>query len=224
MRYFFLQPALALTLTMIAAAADTQSVNFDEGKPGEAPKGMTCNLTAKGRAGVWTLREEKDAPSRPLVLTQTDADRTSYRFPHCVLDGIVLKDLTLSVRFKPISGRVDQAAGLIFRYRDPDNYYVVRANALEGNVVLYKVEKGKRTDLKPVGAGFMAYGKKAKVPSGVWSELRVVVKGNAFDVALNGEALFRVQDTTFADAGRVGVWTKADSVTYFDDLKVSPAE
>jgi hypothetical protein len=220
MRHVF----LALGLTVFVAEAAAQSLTFDDQKAGEAPQGMTCALTGKGRAGAWALRAEADAPSPSLVLAQTDADATSYRFPHCVAEGIVAKDLTLGVRLKPMSGREDQAGGLVFRYRDPDNYYVVRANALEGNVVLYKVEKGKRTDLKPVGAGLGAYGKKAKVPLGAWSELRVTVFGNAFDVALNGEALFRVEDATFVAPGRVGVWTKADSVTYFDDLKVGSAK
>jgi hypothetical protein len=200
-----------------------QSVTFDEQKPGEGPRGMTCALTGKGRPGTWTVREEAGAPSRGIVLVQTDADATSYRFPHCVLDGVVIADLTLSVKLKPVSGRVDQAGGLVFRYRDPLNYYVVRANALESNVVLYKVEKGRRTDLKAEGTGFMAYGKKASVPSGAWSELRVVAHGGRFEVALNGEPLFQVQDATFAAPGQVGVWTKADSVTQFDDLKVSSA-
>jgi hypothetical protein len=128
------------------------------------------------------------------------------------------------VRFRPVKGSGDQAAGLVFRYRDKDNYYIVRANALEDNVVLYKVESGKRTDLKPKGAGAFAYGKKAKVPSGSWGLLRVVAKGSGFEVHLGGEKLFEVEDSTFAAAGKVGVWTKADSVTYFDDLKVTVIE
>jgi hypothetical protein len=219
MRHALLTLAWAV---MGAVTTGAQTVTFDDQKAGEAPKGMTCALTGQGRAGAWTVREDATAPSRPLVLAQTDADTTGYRFPHCVVDGIVAKDLTLSVRFKPVSGREDQAGGLVFRYRDPDNYYITRANALEGNVVLYKVEKGKRTDLKPSGAGFMAYGKKAKVPSGEWSELGVVASGNHLEVALNGATLFQVEDATFSEAGRVGVWTKADSVTYFDDLKATP--
>ena len=113
---------------------------------------------------------------------------------------------------------LDQAAGLVWRYRDGDNYYVVRANALEGNVVLYKVEGGKRSDLKPTDAGLFAYGVKAKVPRESWSELRVSARGSRFAVSLNGVHLFDVEDTTFPNAGKVGVWTKADSVTAFDDL------
>ncbi|MBA3438823.1 MAG: hypothetical protein H0T92_03015, partial [Pyrinomonadaceae bacterium] len=124
------------------------------------------------------------------------------------------------VRFKAISGRVDQAAGLVWRLRDANNYYIVRANALENNVVLYKVQDGKRTDLPVKGEG-RTYGKKAQVPPDQWSELRVVQTGNLAEVFLNSTKLFEVEDDTFKNAGKVGLWTKADSVTYFDDLRVT---
>jgi hypothetical protein len=153
------------------------------------------------------------------LLAQTDADSTRSRFPVAAVDDFQAADVDLSVRFKPISGRVDQAAGLVWRYQDEDNYYIVRANALEGNVVLYKVEKGKRTDLPLKGEG-RTYGKKTEVPQGTWGSLRVVATGPLFEVYFNGTKLYEVEDTTFAGAGRVGVWTKADSVTHFDDLTV----
>jgi hypothetical protein len=136
-----------------------------------------------------------------------------------VVDDLRAADVDLSVRFKPISGKVDQAAGLVWRYQDEDNYYIVRANALEGNLVPYKVEKGKRTDLPLKGEG-RTYGKKAEVPQGKWSTLRVVAAGPRFEVYFNGTKLYEVEDTTFTGAGRVGLWTKADSVTQFDDLTV----
>jgi hypothetical protein len=136
-----------------------------------------------------------------------------------VLADVSAADVDLSVRFRPVSGRVDQAAGLVWRYRDQDNYYIVRANALEDNVVLYKVENGKRTDLPVRGEG-RTYGKKAEVPSGQWSSLRVVAHGRLFEVHFNGAKLYEVEDATFSQPGKVGVWTKADSVTQFDDLTV----
>ena len=122
------------------------------------------------------------------------------------------------MKFKAVSGTNDQAAGLVWRYRDADNYYVARANALEDNVVLYKVENGKRAALDIVGrAG--GYGVKAKVPPQEWSTLRVNFAGSRFRVALNGSELFAVEDTTFTEAGAVGLWTKADSVSLFDDFR-----
>ena len=203
-------------LSSLAAVASAETWRFDAQKPGE-PQGLSCALTGKGRPGVWKVVADPTAPSVPNALAQTDADATGYRFPLCVANGATATDLDLSVRFKPVSGSGDQAAGLVWRYRDKDNYYIVRANALENNVVLYKVENGKRSSLDTVGAPG-AYGKKATVPSGRWSALRVTARGRRFEVFLDGEKLFDVEDGTFPSAGQVGVWTKADSVTLFDDF------
>jgi hypothetical protein len=181
------------------------------------PVGFTQARTGRGGSGSWEVKEDNTAPSGNKVLAQTSSDPTNYRFPLCIYDAFEARDVDLSVSFKPLSGTVDQAAGLVWRYQDPDNYYVVRANALEANVVLYKVENGKRSDLKPQGSWF-AYGKDAPVPLGVWSSLRVLVRSNTFSVSLNGEHLFDVEDDTFPRAGKVGLWTKADSVTLFDTL------
>ena len=115
------------------------------------------------------------------VLAQADPDSTRSRFPVAVLSDVTAEDVDLSVRFKPISGRVDQAAGLVWRYQNQDNYYIVRANALEDNVVLYKVEGGKRTDLPLKGEG-RTFGKKTDVPASQWSTLRVVANGRLFEV------------------------------------------
>lgn len=218
--------AAKVTVALLAAAlragaeGTIREATFDDHTAGQPPRGFTCALTGQGRPGTWKVVEDTTAPSRPNVLAQVDGDATSYRFPVCVLNDVSARDLDLSVRFKPVKGAEDQAAGLVWRYRDKDNYYVVRANALEGNVVLYKVENGKRTDLKPKGAGLFAYGKKAAVPSGAWGRLRVVARGNLFTVHLGEEKLFEVEDAAFPGGGTVGVWTKADSVTWFDDLRV----
>jgi 3-keto-disaccharide hydrolase len=187
---------------------------------GAEPGGFTFARTGKGGPGTWEVAESSDAPSGRKVLAQTSSDDTSYRFPLAIYEGFSGRDLDLSVRFKPIAGEVDQAAGLVWRYRDADNYYIVRANALEDNVVLYKVRDGKRTDLDVKGAG-RTYGVIAKVPRGTWSELRVIARGGLFTVYLNGSQLFQVEDSTFQGPGRVGLWTKADSVTQFDDLRIA---
>jgi hypothetical protein len=209
-----------LSCWLLAPSAGAQHAAFDDQKPGEPPRGFSCVLTGKGRPGVWIVVRDSTAPSSPNALAQTDEDATGYRFPACVLDSAWAANVDLSVRFKPVKGSADQAAGLIWRFRDHDNYYLLRANALENNLVLYKVQAGRRSDIKPKGAGMFSYGKKARVPSGTWSALRVVVKGALFEAYLNGEKVFEVEDRTFTEAGRVGVWTKADSVTYFDDLKI----
>jgi hypothetical protein len=208
-------PALA----EIKAAAQFV-LDFETAEVGELPANFSTALTGGGGPVAWMVQEEPSAPSGKKVLVQTSTNTTDYRFSLCVYDDVTAKDVTVSVKFKPISGKVDQAAGIVWRYKDQDNYYIVRANALENNVVLYKVEKGKRTDLKPIGAGLVAYGKKVTVLSGQWSELRVAAQGNRFEVAVNGESLFVVKDDTFTEAGKVGLWTKADSVTAFDNLTI----
>jgi hypothetical protein len=216
----FTQVAFCVCALLCAAlTVSAQTVDFNKDKAGEPPKGFSTALTGQGRAGVWVVTKDDASPNRGNVLAQTDADATGYRFPLCVHESVTAKDADISVSFKPISGKKDQAAGIVWRYRDKDNYYIVRANSLENNVVLYKVQNGKREDL-PLKSEGRTYGKKAKVPSGQWSVLRVTAKGNLFAVYLNGEKLYEVEDGTFAEAGKVGLWTKADSVTYFDDLKV----
>ena len=194
-------------------------IDFERDKAGSAPAGFESVLSGSGKPGVWVVVEEAGAPSGRQVLAQTDADPTGPRFPLCVFDSVTAKDAEISVKFKPISGQKDQGAGVVWRYRDKDSYYVVRANALEGNVVLYKMEGGRRTDLPLVGEG-RTYGKKTPVPSGAWSTLGVHVKGNRFEVSLNGATLYAVEDATFPDAGKIGLWTKADSVVRFDDLRI----
>jgi hypothetical protein len=131
-----------------------------------------------------------------------------------VLKGFEARDVEVRVRFKPVSGKVDQAAGLVVRLRDPDNYYIARANALEGNVRLYRVVGGQRAKFA---------GKDVRIPAGQWQTLGLGVQGDRLEVRLNGNVLFEARDQTFKDAGRVGLWTKADSLTYFDDLRVEPS-
>lgn len=208
-------------LAVFASTSFAQVLTFDKDEVGKSPSGFSTALTGKGTPGVWLIAKDETAPSKPNVLAQTDMDDTGYRFPVCVYDGFIGKDVDVSVRFKPVKGEGDQAAGIVWRYRDKDNYYIVRANALEDNVVLYKIEKGKRTDLPLKGQG-RTYGAKAKVASGEWGTLRVVAKGNHFETFLNGSKLYDVEDNTFAEAGKVGVWTKADSYTMFDNLTITP--
>lgn len=214
-KFVFVSAFLALTSTLFG-----QVINFDGDEVGKSPKGFVFGLTGKGKPGVWVVQKEATAPSATNVLAQTNADPVSYRFPLCVYEGFTGRDVVVSVRYKPVSGKEDRAAGIVWRYRDSNNYYIVRANANENNVVLYKVENGIRTDLPLVGQG-RTYGAKDKIPSGEWSTLRIVAKGSRFEVYSNGRKLFEVEDSTFPEAGKVGLWTKADSVTLFDDLTIN---
>jgi hypothetical protein len=185
---------------------------FDSDQVGEPAKGFEVGRTGKGRPGKWTVKAEKGAPSEPNVLVQSDDDDTDNRFP-VAFTGPALKDLRLSVRCKAVSGKVDQACGLVFRLRDADNYYVTRANALEDNVRLYHVVRGNRRQLASWSG---------KVASGQWHELAVEAKGEELQVFFDGKKVIEAKDKTFADAGKFGVWTKADSITYFDNLTATP--
>jgi len=195
-------------------------VDFEKAEIGKTPPGFTVALTGGGGNVSWIVQNDPSSPAGPKVLAQTSQDKTSKRYPVCVYDDFSAKDVDVSVQFKAVSGEADQAAGIVWRYKDKDNYYIVRANALEDNVVLYKTRGGVRTDLKLKGKD-SGYGVKADVLKDQWNTLKVSVAGNSFIVSLNDQPLFEVVDETFTEAGKVGVWTKADSVTHFDDLRIT---
>jgi len=187
---------------MLPASARAQGARIDlERTP------YTSAVTGSGQPSRWALVE--DAGRK--VLAQTSADKTDYRFPLAIFEQPVMVDVDVAVRFKAVAGEVDRAAGIAVRLVDKDNYYVVRANALEDNVRLYKVVKGQRMQFA---------GANVKVPSGAWHELRLATRGNRFEVFFNGTSLYSATDTTLAGIGRVALWTKADSVTYFDDVRI----
>jgi len=200
------------------ASAASRRIGFDSGPVGAIPPGWRSAVTHGGAPPRWEVLHDSGAPSAPNVLAQVSQDRTAGRFPLAIYDGGTIRDGELSVKFKPVSGQIDQAAGLVWRYQDPENYYIVRANALENNVVLYKVEHGERTSIAPKDLPSRSYGIRHVVPKQTWSELKVSFSGPSAIVYLNGERLFETEDKTFLKSGRVGLWTKADSVTYFDDF------
>jgi hypothetical protein len=197
-----------------AQQTTTSRFDFERGQAGLVPPGFTPGLTGKGPPPVWKIVEDPTAPAGSRAVAETSGDRTNTRFPLLVLDSFEAKDVQVTVAFKPVSGRVDQAAGLAVRMKDGDNYYIARANALEGNVRLYRVVGGQRTQFA---------GKDVRIPAGQWQTLGLGVQGDRLEVRLNGNILFEARDQTFKGAGRVGLWTKADSLTYFDDLRVEPS-
>lgn len=202
------------------ARADSTVYDFEDDETGTIPAGFTQGLTGGGGPVVWQVLEVEDAPSGSQVVVQLSDDRTNARYPHLVREDFEAKDVDLSVKFKTMSGDVDASGGLIFRYLDKDNFYVVRANALEDNVVAYKTENGKRSNIGVKGRDD-AYGVEIEVPHQAWNSLRVVARGDLFEIYLNGRKVFEVEDSTFTEAGRIGLWTKADAVTQFDELAVA---
>ncbi len=195
---------IVLMTTALAVGAQAQTVNFDNAAVGAAPNGWTATKTGTGNA-KWTVEKDDTAPSKPNVLKQSG----QATYPVCIKDDTNLKDGFVEVKFKPISGKEDQAGGVIWRAKDSNNYYIARANALENNVTIYDTVSGRRTERKRTNT---------KVATNQWHTLRVDFQGNHFTVTFDGKKVIEWDDQTFKDAGKVGVWTKADSVTLFDDF------
>ena len=189
---------------LLANAAAASTENFDDAKPGGPPAGWTATQTGKGTA-KWSVEPDTSAPSKPNVLKQSG----TATFPVCLKNDTRLKDGFVEVKFKPLAGKEDQASGVVWRALDADNYYVCRANALEDNVRIYHIVKGRRTQFGNADI---------KVPARQWHTLHVKFSGAKFTVIFNGKTLFEAEDATFTAAGKIGVWTKADSVTLFDDF------
>jgi hypothetical protein len=210
--YFSSYAAQPETPAASQAAGTSFTYNFDSDTGGAMPAKFHSARTGQGAESKWEVLSDATAPSKPNVVAQTSTDRTDYRFPLLIADEGSFKDLELSVRFKAVSGEVDRAGGLVFRLKDANNYYIVRANALEDNYRLYHVVEGRRRQF--AGANF-------KVTSGEWHELRVECVGNKIICYYDGVKKIEATDDTFKDAGKIGLWTKADSVTHFDDLHVT---
>ena len=200
-----------------SAAAET--IRFDREKTGATPAGWRAAMTHSGGAPRWEVVKDQSAPSGKKVLKQVSGDATRARYPLAVVERARIQDGRVSVMFKSISGEVDQAAGIVWRWQDADNYYVVRANALEDNVVLYRVKGGERVAIEPKGTAPKTYGVKHVVPKQTWCRLGVEFEGRRIVVSFNGERLFEAEDGTFEGVGAVGLWTMADSVTEFDDFE-----
>jgi len=194
------------------SGASMVRIDFESDAIGAAPRAFTPALTGGGGPVIWVIVEDASAPSGAKVLAEQSADRTRDRFPIAILNDFSARNVEVSARFKPVSGTVDQAAGLMVRVVDGNNYYVARANALEDNVRLYRVVNGRRVQFA---------GADVNVPAGRWQELAVRIEGDRITVSLDGKALFSATDRTFVEAGRIGLWTKADSVTHFDEVKVA---
>jgi hypothetical protein len=194
-----------IAMAMSSISGIVVSDNFDQYKPGAAPTGWTTGVTGHGDSR-WAVEADSGAPSGPNVLKQSGVGD----FPWAVKNDTKIGDGHVQVRFKPLSGKRDQAGGVVWRWKDGNNYYVARANALENNVSLYYTEKGRRNTLKYVDA---------RVPLNVWHVLRVEFRDKRIRVLLNGKQYIEMEDGHIAGDGAVGLWTKADSITVFDDFE-----
>ncbi len=196
--------ALSIALLLTATAALAGDENFDAVAPGMLPADWICGVTGKG-SPVWKVEADASAPSKPNVLKQSGKGT----FPWCVRQSAQITDGFIEVKFKPLAGREDQAGGLVWRFKDANNYYIARANALEDNVSLYHTQNGRRITIKYVNA---------PVAANQWHTLRVEFAGKAIKVMLDGKPYIAVENDQISGAGAVGVWTKADSIAAFDNF------
>lgn len=199
--------ATTILIGAVLAAGAPETINFDKEDVGKPPSGWTATQTGSGQA-KWAIVQDDTAPSKPNVLKQSG----QATYPVCLKDDTSLKDGFVEVKFKALSGKEDQAGGVVWRAKDANNYYVARANALENNVTIYHTINGRRTERQRT---------RMTVTLNRWHTLRVDFIGSHFTVLLDGKSAIDWEDTTFTQAGKVGLWTKADSVTAFDDFVYS---
>jgi len=196
--------SLVAVMALLAMDARAETLGFDKDQTGAAPAGWICGVTGRG-SPKWTIEADPTAPSKPNVLKQSGQGT----FPWCARQGVVLADGFVEVKFKPLQGREDQAGGVMWRWKDGDNYYIARANALENNLSLYHTTRGSRRTIRYVDA---------PVSVNTWHTLRVEFAGKRIKVILDGRQYIDLEDDHITGSGAVGVWTKADSVTVFDDF------
>jgi hypothetical protein len=173
----------------------------------------TQGITGVGRAAQWQAVRDPVALGG-WALSETGGDATDLHFPLCISEQTVARDVDATLRFKPVGGSHARAAGLVLRAQSANDYYVVRADALEGSVRLYRMQRGRRALIKSHD--------KADVASDQWHALRVIVKGNTFDISLDDKPLFKATDASLSLPGTVGVWSQADSLIVFGSLVVAP--
>jgi hypothetical protein len=197
----------------IVYKGETKVWNFDNDKQGEIAGGFSNQLTGKGGPGKWEVIKDGTATSTPNVIAQTSKEYFGYHFGMAVNENEVYDDFELIVKFKGVTGEEDQGGGPVWRYQDNNNYYIARANPLENNFRVYKVVDGKRIQMDSA---------RMKVTSGEWHTIKVIAREDQIQCFYDGQPYLEVKDDTFKKEGKIGLWTKADAVTYFDDLEVRP--
>ncbi len=188
--------------------------NFDGDRPGPLPSGWITGTTrATAGPATWQIAADPAAPSPPNVLALARSDNYDGTFNLAMARDTAFRDLDLSVRVVAVRGQEDQGGGPIWRCRDENNYYICRFNPLESNFRVYRVSDGTRRQLDSV---------EVETRAGTWYTVRIVMTAERIACYLDGTKLLEAADDTFKDAGMVGLWTKADAVTSFDDMVITP--
>ena len=214
-RSFLRTLVISMALTgSVMAQERTITVDISGMQAGLEPQGFTFGRTGQGSPAEWRVVDDSSA-SKGKAIAQTSTDTTDYRFPLAVYTPVSAKNVDVTVRFKPVAGKVDEAGGIALRLTTPDDYYCARANALEDNVNFYRVVKGRRSQIKGV---------RTKVASNQWHTLGLRAEEDRFTISFDGKPLFTAEDKTFGNSGKVALWTKADSVTHFDTITITPLD
>ncbi len=209
-----LQGVLLVSLVFSLSAGRKLFIDFEKYQKSSFPADFISTFTGSGRPGIWKIVEDETAPSPPKVLAQLSMRNFGYHFNLAVLKGYEFSNLRLTVYFKAVRGREDRGGGPVWRYVDANNYYIARANPLENNFRVYKVVRGVRKMLASV---------RLKITSGQWHRIDIENTGDEIKCYYDGKLYLHVRDSTFK-SGKIGLWTKADAVTYFDNLVVEEVE
>lgn len=203
---WFVTLAVTCLLVSVATAQSTEIITLVKSASplGSPPDGCRPALTGLGGAPKWQVQLQPYGS-----IAEVGRELIEDRYPICIVDSVRARDVDLSVDFTPLDGKIDQAAGLMVRVKGPQEYYVLRANALEGNVNLYHVTEGIRRQFA---------GHDIAVPSGKTQRLGLRIQGDTLTASLDNKVLFEVKDTTISGDGAVGIWTKADSLVAFSNL------
>jgi hypothetical protein len=214
MRAFSIALVVVLMPLPLFAGEKPKVYRFGKEDLGKVPAGWKSAKTGKGAGSIWQVVMDKTAPSKTgHVLAQTAASPRAL-FNMCILQKSSERDVEISVFFKAVKGDLDQGGGIVWRYQDAENYYVARMNPLEDNFRLYKVVAGKRIQLATTKDDI-------KIPAGTWHKITIRHIGEHIECFLDGKKLLEAKDNTFSDPGRVGLWTKADAQTRFDEFIVT---
>jgi hypothetical protein len=211
--------SLALGFSLGLWASVSNIITFDRAMVGKVPPQWSVPA-GNGSVPHWEVRKDPSAPTQPYVFAQVSSNPRLDEFSLAILNSMSVRDGDISVRLKAVSGHEDQGGGLVFRYRDERNYYLVRADSHNGEVAVYKVENGRCTPIRPRGVSPADIGVKHTLQPNTWNILKVSVRGSRFQVYVNHRRLLQADDSSFTSAGKVGLMTVADSITYFNDFRV----
>jgi hypothetical protein len=210
--------AALVALSFFGLGAD--NINFDDVVPPSMPPGWTATATRDIRAPHWQVMKEPSAPSRPNVFAQTSTAPGPNEFPLAIFDRVICRDFDLSVKFRITSRGRNRTAGLVWRYQDEKNYYLLHFSVDQKNIALLRVENGQVRPIPIPGTKPGSFGLAHDVRADQWYVAKVIVRGPRIRVLFGNRLLFEVMDDSLASPGKTGLWTRGSTVAWFDDFRI----